>query len=136
MMTGMMGSLLIIDGGEFAGALPMGEPCPTGPGTTPPNTIVVKNFAFTPSMLTVPSGSTVIFDFEESFHTVTTTSHTGAANTIEINGGNNTQANNTIPVPFPPGVQRQALVTGNPGDMINFQCGIHGAAMTGMIMIV
>src|SRR5215472_107072 len=139
MMAGMMGSLLIISaaGGELAGLLPMGEPCPTG-AIAQPNTVVVKNTAFTPNMLAVSSGTTVIFDFQESFHSVTTTSHTGTSNTIEINGGvpGNNPAQSGTPVPFPPNVQKTAVVTGSPGDMINFQCGIHLAAMTGMIQII
>jgi hypothetical protein len=135
MMEGMMGSLLIIGGGETAGSLPKGEPCPAGSPATP-NTIVVKNVAFTPNMLAVPSGTTVIFDFQESFHSVTTVSRTGAASAIEINGGANTHADSGIPVPEPPAIQRNVVVTGNPGDMINYQCGIHLAAMTGMIQIV
>jgi FtsP/CotA-like multicopper oxidase with cupredoxin domain len=134
MMEGMMGSLLVIGGGETAGPLPMGEPCPAGT-TAQPNTVVVKNTAFTPNMLAVASGTTVIFDFQESFHSVTTTAQTGAASSIEINGGANTKATSGTPVPFPPAVQRSVVVTGSPGDMINFQCGIHLAAMTGMIQI-
>ncbi|HKC65646.1 MAG TPA: multicopper oxidase domain-containing protein [Pyrinomonadaceae bacterium] len=137
MMSGMMGSLLIIGGGETAGALPMGEPCPTGM-TAQPNTVTVKNIAFSPSMLAVPSGTTVIFDFQESPHTVTTTGRTGAASAIEINGGpgGNNPANAGVPVPFPPEVQKSVVVTGNPGDMINYMCGIHGAGMAGMIQII
>jgi plastocyanin len=139
MMAGMMGSLLIISaaGGELAGSLPMGEPCPTGT-TAQPNTVVVKNFAFTPNMLAVSSGTTVIFDFQESSHSATTTSHTGTSNTIEINGGipGNNPAQSGTPVPVPPNVQKSVLVTGNPGDTINYQCGIHLAAMTGMIQII
>jgi plastocyanin len=137
MMEGMMGSLLIIGGGEFAGALPMGEPCPAGV-TVQPNTVVVKNLAFTPNMLAVASGTTVIFDFQEFPHSVTTTSHTGATGSIEINGGpgGSNPANSGTAVPFPPAVQRSVVVTGNPGDMINYQCGIHLAAMQGMIQII
>jgi FtsP/CotA-like multicopper oxidase with cupredoxin domain/plastocyanin len=134
MMQGMMGSLLIIGGGEFAGPLPVGVPCAMGT-TVIPDRFTVKNVAFTPSMITVPSGTTVTFDFQEFPHTVTTVSHTGAASVIEINGGTNTAADNGIPVPYPPAVQRTVVVTGNPGDMINFQCGIHGPGMSGMIMI-
>ena len=134
MMMGMMGSLLIIGGGEFAGALPEGVPCPTGM-TAPPSTVVVKNFAFTPNMLAVPSGTTLTFDFQEAGHSVTTVSHTGASNTVEINGGpgGNNPANKGTPASLGP---KPVLVTGNPGDMINYQCGIHLAAMTGMIQIV
>jgi FtsP/CotA-like multicopper oxidase with cupredoxin domain len=134
MMQGMMGSLLIVGGGEIAGALPVGEPCDMGTMVIP-NTIVVKNIAFTPNMLAVPSGTTVIFDFQEFPHTVTTVSHTGAASVVEINGGTNVPADSGIPVPFPPAVQRSVVVTGNPGNVINYQCGIHGAGMSGMIMI-
>lgn len=136
MPGGMMGSLLIVGGGETAGALPKGEMCPTGT-VAPPNTVVVKNIAFTPNMLAVPSGTTVIFDFQESFHSVTTASHTGASNTIEINGGpgGNLPANSGTPVVFPPNVQKMVVVTGNPGDTISYQCGIHGAGMAGMITI-
>lgn len=136
MGQGMMGSLLIIGGGEAAGSLPMGEPCPTGT-TAQPNTVVIKNVAFTPNMLAVASGTTVNFDFQESFHSVTTVSHTGASSSIEINGGlgGNNPANSGTPVPVPPAGPRSVVVTGNPGDMINYQCGIHLAAMTGMIQI-
>ena len=137
MMAGMMGSLLIVGGGEFAGALPKGEPCPTG-ATTTPNNVLVKNLAFTPNVLAVPSGTTVTFDFQESFHSVTTTSHTGTSNTIEINGGmpGNVHGDAGTPVPVPPAGPRSVVVTGSPGDTINYQCGIHLAAMTGMIQIV
>ena len=137
MMQGMMGSLLIIGGGETAGALPMGEPCPAG-AVAQPNTVVVKNIAFTPNMLAVSSGTSVMFDFQESPHTVTTTSRTGAASAIEINGGpgGNNPANAGVAVPFPPAVQKSVVVTGNPGDMINYMCGIHGAGMAGMIQII
>jgi len=85
----------------------------------------------------VPSGTIVNFDFQEAFHTVTTVSHTGASNSIEINGGpgGNNPANAGTPVPVPPTGVRAVPVTGNPGDTINFQCGIHGAFMSGMITI-
>jgi FtsP/CotA-like multicopper oxidase with cupredoxin domain/plastocyanin len=133
MMSGMMGSLLVIGGGEVAGLLPMGEPCPSGTVSVP-NTVVVKNLAFTPNMLVVPSGTTVTFDFQEVPHSVTTVSHTGATTAIEINGGpgGNNPANAGTPVPVG---QKSVVVTGNPGDTINYQCGIHLAAMTGMIQI-
>lgn len=60
---------------------------------------------------------------------------TPGTHTIEINGGlgGNNPANSAIAVPQ--NVQRTVVVTGNPGDMINYQCGIHGAGMAGMITI-
>jgi plastocyanin len=89
-------------------------------------------------MLAVSSGTTVNFDFQESFHSVMTTSHTGTSNSIEINGGpgGNNPANSGTPVPVPPAGTRSVVVTGSPGDVINYQCGIHLAAMTGMIQII
>ena len=57
-----------------------------------------------------------------------------SANAIEINGGpgGNNPANAGTPVPIG---QKSFVVSGNPGDTINYQCGIHLAAMTGMIQI-
>jgi hypothetical protein len=137
MMAGMMGSLLIIGGGETAGALPRGEKCDPGTTPPPPNTVLVKNTLFTPNPnpMVVSSGSTVTFDFQEAPHTVTTTSRTGTANAVEINGGpgGTNPANAGIAVPSP--ALRPVVITGNPGDMINYVCGIHGPPMVGTIMI-
>ena len=72
----------------------------------------------------------VTFDFKEADHTVTTTSTTGAAAGIELNNGGG---------PFdavPAGTQLMTTITGNPGDEINYICGIHGGAMSGKINIV
>ncbi len=128
MMEGMMGSLLIIQGGGLALGLPSGEPC--GMVTPPPATVVVKNFAFTPNSLSVPSGTVVIFDFQEANHTVQTVPPTSTtAVPININnGGGPTDAVS----PLGP---RAVTITGNSGDTINYQCGIHGAAMPGTIHI-
>ncbi len=130
MMEGMMGSLLVIQGGELAIGLPSGEPCGmvmTQPPPTP--TIVVKNFAFTPNSLNVPSGTVVVFDFQEAGHTVHTLTRTGAAVPIEINnGGGPTDAVS----PLGP---RSVTINGNSGDAINYECGIHHAPMVGTIHI-
>ncbi len=127
MMEGMMGSLLIIQGGGLALGLPSGEPC--GMVMPPPATVVVKNFAFTPNSLSAPSGTVVIFDFQEANHTVQTVSTTGAAVPININNG----AGPTDAVsPLGP---RAVTISGNSGDTINYQCGIHGAGMAGTIHI-
>jgi FtsP/CotA-like multicopper oxidase with cupredoxin domain len=127
MMEGMMGSLLIVQGGALALGLPSGEPC--GMVTPPPATVVVKNFAFTPNSLSVPSGTVVIFDFQEAGHTVQTVSTTGTAVAININNGGG-----PLDAVSPLG-PRAVTVTGNSGDTINYQCGIHLAAMTGTIHI-
>ena len=132
MMTGMMGSLLIVDGGQIV-SLPKGEECPDE-DVIPAATIVVKNTAFTPKDISVPSGTVVTFDFQETFHTVTTVNKTGIINSIEINGGPspNTAANAGVQTPLG---ARTVTMTGNMGDKINYMCGIHGAGMAGSITI-
>jgi len=130
MMTGMMGSLLIVDGGQIV-SLPKGEECPDE-DVIPEATIVVTNNIFTPNNISVPSGTVVTFDFQATFHTVTTVSKTGAINSIEINGGNNTAADKGVQTPL--GL-RTVTMTGNMGDKINYMCGIHEAPMIGSITI-
>ncbi len=134
MMQGMMGSLLIVDAGQ-AVVLPRGEECPVE-DVIPAATIVVKNFEFAPKDITVPSGTVVTFSFIDTFHTVTTVSKTGIINGIEINGGAaspNTAANSGVATPLG---ARTVTMTGNMGDKINFQCGIHFAPMVGSITIM
>ena len=128
MMSGMMGSLLIVEGGQLATRLPRGMPCPTDDegAELVPDTVVVDGFAFDPPTLLVPPGTVVTFDFQEADHTATTVSTTGAASPIEINnGGGPTDAISPIPQ------QRTVTIIGNPGDEINYQCGIHGVGMAG-----
>jgi len=82
MMDGMMGSLLIVAGGELAppfAPLPSGKPCPTMPVNTPPadpqpntHTVTIKypNFS-APSAPPVKVGDTVNFVNQDPFqHTV------------------------------------------------------------------
>ena len=130
MMEGMMGSLLVIQGGEPVLALAKGmhghchveEAAPT-------NTIVVINNAFTPSTLDVSPGTMVMFDFQEDFHTVTTTQAVNA-DPIELNnGGGPLDA-------VPAGQFRHVMINGTPGGKIDYKCGIHGVSMTGTIRVV
>src|SRR5262249_37073668 len=75
MMTGMMGLLFIINGGEFATTLPRGVPCPpsdsAGPGQ--PNTVEVdlQNFAVNPAIAKIKVGDTVHWVWKEDNHSVT-----------------------------------------------------------------
>lgn len=73
MMEGMMGSLLIVRGGEFAFTLPAGVPCPqTSTGPVPGMTVSLKGAEFTPQNLMVPVGTTVTWNWDESDdHSVT-----------------------------------------------------------------
>jgi plastocyanin len=131
MMAGMMGSLLIIGGGELASLLPAGTLCPEKG-----KTIVVNNNSFTPANIQATSGQTVIFDFQELNHTITTSA--GSASPIEINGpgglGNNAASKGVGVTPV--GTKKGFMVMGNAGDQIKFECGIHGfALMHGIITI-
>jgi len=128
MDDGMMGSLLIVQGGQFASGLPIGEPCPE---ELVPGKVTVKDTAFTPNFIEVASGSPLTFDFQEAGHTVMTVSTTMGAPGISINnGGGNLDAVSPVPQ------QKVVTITGMPGAEINYQCGIHLAAMAGKIKIV
>jgi plastocyanin len=132
MMEGMMGSLLVIEGGEPALPLAKGMHghCHVEE-EAPQNTIVAKNNTWTPAMLNVSNGSTVTFDFQEPFHTVTTIQAVGA-DPIEINGSGGGPGD-----PVPAGEKRPVIITnGTPGGRIEYMCGIHGVMMSGTIHIV
>jgi len=65
MHDGMMGSLLVVQGGQLAGTLPRGEPCHDEDGgeTEPPGdvTIQVQNNQFSPKSVTITPGTKVIW---------------------------------------------------------------------------
>ncbi len=133
MMAGMMGSLLIVNGGELALPLPVGVQCPMpgmgGGGTPPPTTAAVKS-AIGPTGLmwrddasgtpetTIKVGGTVSWD-----------GTVGAPHTV-ISSGTPSFSNVTT---LPGSVMFMA-----PGDYKYF-CGIHGGdpvARTGMWGII
>jgi plastocyanin/FtsP/CotA-like multicopper oxidase with cupredoxin domain len=66
MMDGMMGSLLVVRGGELCLGLPHGVPCPMGGG----GVNIMDNF-FSPSNITIPHGQAVQWTNMGSSHTVT-----------------------------------------------------------------
>jgi plastocyanin len=75
MMTGMMGSLLIVDGGEIAFALPKGVPCPPemgsaggGGGGPSTSTVHIVDFQFNPDPVTIKAGDTVKWVWDNSNH--------------------------------------------------------------------
>jgi plastocyanin len=105
METGMMGSLLIRQGGEIAGALPHGQACPdppTGPTTGVTHTINIGAiaaapfFAFQPAALTIAPGDSIVW------HNLSTQPHTasqdgGGFDTTTISAG----ATSSPPIVFP-----------------------------------
>jgi len=77
MMTGMMGSLLIVNGGELAFQLPRGVPCPaempTGGGGGGPQTVTVhiQDFKFVPDPVSIKVGDTVHWVWDNDNHSTT-----------------------------------------------------------------
>lgn len=92
MMDGMMGSLLVIQGGDLALGLPNGEPCPEmimdghGGGQHNGNVVIkVKDMVFDPSQISIRLGQTVEWIWESSIaHSVT--SDTGTWDSGILNG--------------------------------------------------
>jgi FtsP/CotA-like multicopper oxidase with cupredoxin domain/plastocyanin len=125
MDDGMMGSLVVAESGdpvEFQAATLV---CPPEDAHEP-DTIAVTDFAFTPATLSVTPNTMVTFDFQAADHTVKTVSTTNATAIAVNNGGGPTDA---VPV----GQKRTVMITGSPGGVIKYQCGIHGAFMPGEI---
>src|SRR5262249_49131710 len=93
MMTGMMGSLLIVNGGEFAFQLPRGVPCPAGMpggggggGSGPPTvTVNIQDFKFVPDPVSIKVGDTVHWVWDNDNHS--TTADSGAWNSTVLNTG-------------------------------------------------
>ncbi len=135
MMSGMMGSLLIVKGGEFASTLPRGVPCEmpdmgggTPPGGGTPMTSTVRGGTAGCTWTDVTSGTpetTIMVG-----GTVTWEAVAGCGNhTVESAGAPSFADVNTLPG------SRTFNVAGNYG----YRCGIHGGdpvAKTGMWGIV
>jgi FtsP/CotA-like multicopper oxidase with cupredoxin domain/plastocyanin len=80
MHDGMMGSMLVVEPGQLAGALPRGEPChdEDGGGDGPPAGVVVQvtNNAFTPQTISVAPNTTVTWQWMPGAQFHSTTSDT------------------------------------------------------------
>ena len=141
MMDGMMGSLLIVAGGELAppfAPLPSGQPCPTmvmnepppgdgGGGGGGPKTVEVDavngggttGFSFTPANRTANVGDTVLFKNTSSdIHSVIWDTGGAPANSPIINTGGATWS----------------VVMPNAGTF-NYHCGVHGSGMAGTVTV-
>lgn len=130
MMTGMMGSLLIVPGGNLALALPMGVPCEhgneldggddhDGDGGTM-HTVNMQNSAYGPQFLTIASGDSVQFVNRDGFaHTVDWDTPGSPSNSGTINAAGAAGDTYTTPVMTAAGT-------------VAFHCGFHGAPGAGM----
>jgi FtsP/CotA-like multicopper oxidase with cupredoxin domain/plastocyanin len=124
MMDGMMGSLLIVQGGELAFLLPVGRPPgKRQPGTTPttPNVVHLTAAAkFSPSNLMINAGDTVKWVWDNGdFHTVT--SDTAVWDSGVKSGG----------PPFP----EFSRTFPTPGTF-PYHCVVHGPTMSGTITVM
>jgi plastocyanin len=126
MMTGMMGSLLIVGGGELALALPVGVPCEHGGmegggnGGAQTHIVNLQNSAFVPQNLTIAKGDSVQFLNKDSFqHTVDWDSPGAPTNSGTINASGAAGDKYTTPVMNVPGTY-------------NYHCAFHGAPGAGM----
>jgi FtsP/CotA-like multicopper oxidase with cupredoxin domain/plastocyanin len=123
MMDGMMGSLLLIKGGELALRLPVGEPCPADTGGGDVLTVTVKDFEFFPKALMVSPGQTVTWQWAGAQHS--TTSDTG----VWDSGVHNA-----------PHTFTHTFTAADVGKTFPYFCSIHGgpggAGMSGSIMVM
>jgi plastocyanin len=128
MMTGMMGSLLIITGGELAGALPVGVPCPPengGGGQQTKEVHLTTSAEFSPKDIMINTGDTVTWQWDDATpHTVT--SDTGAWPDSGVKSGG---------PPFP-----SFQHTFNTPGTYKYHCQIHGGpngiGMSGSVMVM
>lgn len=126
MMTGMMGSLLIVAGGELALALPVGVPCDHGEGGGHngggggTHTVDMQGSAYVPTNMTIPKGDTVQFVNKDGFpHTVDWDTPGSPPNSGTINAAGAAGDKYTTPVMNTPGT-------------FNFHCAFHGSPGAGM----
>lgn len=123
MMQGMMGSLLIVEGGDFAFRLPVGEECPPDDITPPPNVEHVVEIQYpqfkVPTNLPVNMGDTVLFLNKDGFdHSVVWDSANSPGNSPTISG------NTSWPV-----------VMNNMG-VFNYHCGFHPEMVSSITVVM
>lgn len=141
MMSGMMGSLLIIRGGEIAppiANLPEGVPCDmpamggmnggggAGPITHP---VSLQGVSFVPSTITINKGDTVEWHNDADPHTVT--SNPGALGCSPASAEN--FALGTATSPLPANAVRSHVF--NTAGSFAYHCEVHGCAMSGTVHV-
>ncbi len=131
MMDGMMGSLLIIRGGELYLGLPSGEPCPTTVGPPPqPGTVNIRDFLFDPANIMITRGQAVHWVNQGSTHTVTYNGPKPPLNwdcnpkSTEVFNSGDILNGGTFDHTF-----------NNPGTF-SYHCEIHGCGMAGTVTVM
>ena len=128
MMTGMMGSLLIVKGGELAGALPVGVPCPEDTGTGQSQTTEVHlttGLVFSPKDIMINAGDTVTWKWDDGTqHTVTSDTNAWPDSGVKSGGP-----------PFP-----TFQFKFNAPGVFKYHCNIHGGpngiGMSGSVTVM
>ena len=144
MMSGMMGSLLIIRGGELALALPEGVPSEMpstggmggmggtgGSGTPTPAThqVTMQGVSFSPSNITINRGDTVEWHNDADAHTVTSNPGTmGCTPHSTESFSLGSQSNPLSP-------NQVASHTFNTSGSFAYHCEIHGCSMSGTVHV-
>ena len=117
MMSGMMGSLLIVQGGEVAGRLPRGTttatPVPVPTGTV--HDVSIHNLMFDPSPLPVHMGDIVRWTNNETNQPHTASSDTGSPQSFDSG----------ILNPTSPGPAGQFQLTITAMSDIHYHCNVH-----------
>ena len=125
MMQGMMGSLLIVEEGDFAGALSKGTECDDNLSTVPPGTVDIHmndSPAFVPITQTVAMGTTLRFVNDGTQPHQILWDTPGA-------GSGPKPGNSVAPMPA-----NWTVVMTTPGSY-PYHCGIHGPSMHGTITV-
>jgi len=128
MDTGMMGSLLIVKGGELVSALPVGVPCPpdTGGGQTQTKEVhLTTAAAFSPKDIMINAGDTVTWKWDDATdHSVTSDTNAWTNSGVKSGGP-----------PFP--TFQNTFAT--PG-VYKYHCQIHGGpnglGMSGSVTVM
>jgi plastocyanin len=129
MDTGMMGSLLVVDAGQSAVALPHGEASPCDTPAPVSNDVAIQNFAFTPQNISVKMGDTVTWTNKDAApHTVTSNNPSGqnftcAPVSTEVFASPTLNQNNTFQHTF------------NAMGTFDYHCEVHGCAMSGSVTV-
>ena len=105
----------------------------TGPGNPPPpppppsNSVVLANQAFSPASLNVSLGATVTWDWNDCSGTGGYGPGTCVQHSVVFDDGSN--------IASPVQDQGTFTRTFSTAGSFNYHCGIHGAAMTGKIIV-
>lgn len=114
---------IIINGKEVAGSPGAPNTAECG-GVVNPNTVVVRDFSFTPAEITIQEGETVTWDFQEGHHNVNGTQSTFPSNPASFKSGE------PSPAPF-----TYSFTFNVPGDY-SYQCDPHSTIMRGKVHVI